>query len=417
MENQEMNPQEEYLQVQQKILNGDVETAQRMANGEFRELREASMSYQAPEGPVMALEESSMVTPESAPEQAVLSSDSVSEEPAEVVEENEDAPFDQEAHDRAIYDQELAAHNEKVRLAEERAAEVERQLEEERARIEKILKDQELERQKADQDIFDLDSDEVAPQVVETTQAPQTVTDTSGVDELRAELAQLRSQLDSKNYWDGVTKSYGDFWDSEEGKDFAPTQKREVALKDFETFYGDLAENLNDRDALRFMYDVRKNGFNDFYKQKLDEVGMTLPEEFDKLYDSMEVAHFAEGKKIDPRLGKLVDTGRGTFNNFNDAYFILNKDVIVADARKKSFDDIQKKLREKEESAIQVNPNKYAPLSMEMQKIASPEYRQGLIRKAWENGYDGASMSSIKDPAVREQMQELHATIKSLKQQ
>ena len=405
MENQEAyNPKEEYLNVQQEIHNGNVEMAHKWANGDYKELREQASSF--------------VETPVEVPTEEfvdIADNDTTTELPVDNKEE--DIPFDQEAHDRAVYDAEVASYEARIAETERLAQERHEAAEEAKKREEKLLKELEETRRANDPDEDDFFGvNEPVEPVVETThEAP--VSDDKGLQELKSELEQIKRQQAEKTEWEDTVKSYNSFWESDVGKQMTPKGNRETAMKDFNNFYAGLADGLNDRDALRLMYDIRKNGINDFYTAKLNEVGMTVPDNFETMYDSLEVQAFANGQVIDPKLGKFVDSGRGKFNSLEDAYFIKNKDSIVASARKESFDEIQGKLRQKQNAAVQVNPNKYAPISTEMQKTMNPQYRQNLIAKAHSLGYDGGSLNSIRDPQVKKEMQELHANIRAYRNQ
>jgi hypothetical protein len=409
MENQVYNPKEEYFNVQQQIISGDSDMAQRWANGEFKDLKEQASSFvETPE----VIHDSELVTPE------------MPETPLEpqgdtdvVTETNED--FDQEAHDRRVYDEEMARFQSQVDAAKAEALAQEAQAAEIKAQNDKLLKELEETRKANDHedDFFGGNNETATSPTVETATENTGSVDNQSIQEIKAELEQLKNQQQEKDSWDTTVKSYGDFWSSEIGGDFSPEGNKEKSMKDFNEFYADLAEGINDRDALRLMHDIRKNGMNDFYKGKLDDIGIKMPSEFDKMYDSLEVASFAAGKKIDPISGKFVDSGKGAFSSMEDAYFILNRQKIVADEKIKAATDIRNKLEQRNNAAIQVEPGKYAPISTEMQNVQNPAYRQGLIKMAVENGYDGTDMNKITDPAIKQQMQELHANIKRFRQQ
>jgi len=400
MENQDYNPIQEYKEVQLKIQGGDTELAQKWAQGEFRELREKANAFE--ETPV-EIHEEELVTPEVEPEHV----ESTNEE--EVPEEE----FDQEAHERKLYDEEMERFNSEVAAAKAEAEEQTAKAEEIRKKNLELLKELDETRKANDTDedsFFDIEPETVKQ--VDTYAEVEKVSDTSNNQEIKAELEQLKRQLSEKESWNNTVRDYGDFWSSKSGKELAPDGAGEASMTSFNDFYADLTSGSNSRDALRLMYDIRKNGINDHYKSKLDEIGVKVPSEFEKMYDSMEVAAFAAGKVIDPKRGELVPSGRGSDMSMEDAHYLLNRDAERIKAKKEAYDSMRNKLDQRNNAAIQVSPSNYAPVNTPKQDIRSASYREALIKSAVKEGYDGRDMNRIKDPSIRAQMQELHANIK-----
>lgn len=413
MENQEaLNPIEQYADVQRRISEGDVETAQQWAKGEFRELREQANSYVEPEE---GISEESFVIPTqelTAPQEELQT-----ETPAENIDESAE-DFDREAHERQLYDAEVANYQAEIDKARNTALEIEKEREAERLKNDKLLKELEDARKAfdAEEDFFAAEP-EPSIQAAEALPHVDTTVDNSELQEMKAELAQFKRQQQEKTEWDDTVKNYSSFWESSIGKDFAPEGKRETVMKDFNEFYSDIADNLSGKDAVRLLYDIRQNGMNDFYKEKIETTGARIPDEFNKMYDSMVIAQFAQGLQLDPKLGKFVDSGRGKGMSFEDAYFILNRDKVIAQRDKDAYIAVRNKLNEKNNAAIQVSPDQYSSIPTTSQRAMDPAYRKNLIAKAMTSGYKGGKLSDIKDPVIRQEMQEMHANIKQATRQ
>ncbi len=400
MENQEvLNPIEEYRNVQEEINNGNVEMAQKFAQGEFRELREQAQSFVPT--PIEVPDED-FVEPELPVE------DIPSEQP---VEGDKADDFDAEAHERAVYDAEVKKYEEQIEAAKQEALAKEQAAEEVRKQNELLLKELEEARKANDEDDFFSVNEpstavETAPEVVEANVG------NANYQELKAELDQIKNQQQEKDSWNETVNSYSSFWNSEVGREFAPTGNKEESMGEFNSFYSDLMSNSNDRDAMRLMHDIRKYGVTEQSKATLDAIGVAVPNDFEGVYDSYEIAMYAEGLKFDPRLGKLVDHGRGKFTHLEDAYYTKNRETIRAKDIQRGFDATRNKLQQHSNAAVQVSHEKISPASTDMQNYRNERYRNELISRAVSSGYKGVSLNDIQDPAIRKEMQDMHAAIK-----
>ena len=371
---------------------GDVAMTTRLLAGEFNNL---PMHYEEPiaqEAEIDATEaqeeqESEVVIPD------VLSAD-------------KEPDFDSVEHERKLYDEEMKRAQTRERELSEREAKALQIAESERKEKERILKELD-ETRKA----FDLDYDESDQGVTVSNQSnDHQQVETGGIN-LAEELEALKRQFNEEKIWANTVSSYTDFWGSTIGKELAPKGKPSEALQSFDNFYADLSNGFgNERDALRLMHDIRKNGVNDFYKQKLNDIGVEVPNDYEKLYDSFEVRAFSDGSVIDAKRGQLVPSGRGSFTSYEDAYFILHKDAIRQKERMSAMSEIKNKLREKDESAVTAEPSAYRSIPSANSMRGDRATMDSMIGQAVKLGFNG-DFESIKDPQFKQEFMKMYGSL------
>ncbi len=404
MENQELNPIEEYKQIHEAIKGGDTDIARRYGQGEFKDLRDRADAYVIPE------DESELITLE----------------PQEPVETETEEPFDQLAHDRAIYDAEQKEWNDRVAAIQTEAEANNAQAEEFKKQNEKLMRELDEVRKANDaaeeeDDFFSTISEEPLPEKPVQSYTEPVVDNRASESDLEATVNKLVAERESekrqqqdKEAWDSTVSSYSDFWNSDIGKELAPSGQIESNLEKFNGFAHDLSVGSDNNEAIRLMYDIRNNGMNEYYKEKLDKAGVQLPENFNSMYDSLEVKLYSQGKVIDPQRGEFVESGRGRQSSMEDAYYLMNRKKIEVQQKMDAHNEYRQKLQQRNNSAIQVSSEKYATVATTQQNFLSSNYRQNLIAQARQMGWDGSpsTVKAISDPAVRDSMQSLFASIK-----
>ena len=373
---------------------GDVATTTRLLAGEFNDL---PMNYEEPIAQVTEID----VT-EAQEEQE----DSVGI--PNVVSDDSEPDFDTIDHERKLYDEEMKRIEARERELSEREAKALSIAEAERKEKERLLKELD-ETRKA----FDLDyEDEIAGATVANQSNDHQPVETGGTN-LAEELEALKRQFNEEKIWANTVSSYTDFWGSSIGKELAPKGKPSEALQSFDNFYADLSQGFgNERDALRLMHDIRKNGLNEHYKQRLDAIGVEVPNDYEKLYDSVEVRAFSDGSVIDPKRGQLVPSGRGSFTSYEDAYFILHKDAIRQKERMSAMSEIKNKLREKDESAVVAEPSAYRSIPSANSMRGDKATMESMIGQAIKLGFNG-DFESIKDPQFKQEFMKMYGSLMS----
>jgi len=379
-------------EVKAMVEAGDVAMSSRLLAGEFNSL---PMHYEEP-----IAQEAEIDAYEAHEEQEDTTAI------AEVLSDENEPDFDTVAHERKLYDEEMSRIQERERLLAEREAKALSIAEAERKDKERVLKELE-ETRKA----FDLEYEEEQSGTVVTNQPnDQQEVDTAGRN-LAEELEALKRQINEEKFWANTVSSYTEFWSTDIGKELAPKGKPSDALVKFDNFYADLSTGFgNERDALRFMHDIRKNGVSDYYKQKLDTIGVEIPEDYEKLYDSFEVRSFSDGKVIDPKRGQLVPSGRGQFSSYEDAYFILHKNTIRQKDRMSAMQDIKAKMREKEDAAVTIEPTAYRQIPSNNSMRGDRATMESMIGQAVKLGFNG-DPESIRDPEFKRIFKEQYAHI------
>ncbi len=289
-----------------------------------------------------------------------------------------------------------------------------------------LLKQAEIARKEADErlakeeesrefDIFGEHTTEASDPVTVETDIPDEQPSAPQSDELAVKLEELRRRMDEEAYVKGRDRDLNRFWSSDEGKALRPTGKDAgEALQELDTFYDKLAGSLgSDSNAKRAMYDLRNPGTSEGYKTKLEQAEISVPEGFDKLYDTWAVMRYQEGYKLDPVTGKEVQV-RQPLESIDEAYFLMNKDELLFKERMKTFTEVSNKRNEHIMAATPI-PATHASAISTSGNIEDPAYRMQAFKMMKEEGITMDRLdraSSIADPAKREIAMEMASLLK-----
>jgi len=375
-------------EVRDLVEQGDTSITARLLAGEFNSLPQDIEEY---------IDETSVESDEGTLEEEAI---------AEVPSEDKQPDFDAVEHERRLYDEEM--ERARVERAEilERESKAMQIAEASRKETEKLYKELEETRRAFDVE-FDSDAEQSPVGLDQSNGDQEVVADGFNVAE---ELKALKRQINEEKVWNETVEQYSEFWNTDIGKQMSPSTKPREALKSFDAFYGDLANGFkNERDALRLMHDIRKNGMNEHYKERLDFLGVRVPEDFDKMYDSFEIRTFADGNVIDPKRGQLVPSGRGVFTSLEDAYLILNKNKVRMSDRESGYNDLRNKLKEKENAAVTVEPSSYRSIPSSKTLRGDKSTMETMIRQAVSHGYNG-DINSIKDQSFKQEFIKMYGS-------
>jgi hypothetical protein len=245
---------------------------------------------------------------------------------------------------------------------------------------------------------------EAATPVVE--EAPKTTDDIKErMLKLEQELAENKARDAEKNAVDAAVRGYTKFWNSPEGEKLKPKgMDAEATIRQLDTVYDSLIGKLgNEVEAKRALHDLRNPDTAEIYKDKL---GIELPDEYDKMYDSWAVSEYAKGYKLDPVTGRMIQTGT-RLETMEDAYYLMNKQKMLYDARLETYNEINNKLTEHREAARTPEPALMQPVSSSS-NISDDGYRMGVLNQLKKIGYNiGKPLTDIKDPELRGKAAEL----------
>lgn len=393
----------QYNAIRDGIKRGDAEITAKFTNGEYAEIfSKASMEMKGVPVEQESIDENSFE------ENSVEAVGETAEQNLAEDYKQEEQIVDPIEESRRLFDLEQKEAELRIKEVESRLTE---SLNQEKLEKERLRAELEEARKKIDEYSFDesmLFGDGEKP--VETGRDAENVVELpQEVKEKLSKIDELARQIEEEKTWRETVDNYSSFWNTPEGKNLKPNGKPSDVLKSFNEFYSELVEGFgNEKDAFRLMHDIRKHGA-DKYQDKLG--GVALPSEYEKVYDSFELEQFANGYSVDPILGKLVPHNRGTYANLEDAYYILNKDKIRVDDKKKAFAEVQEKLRRRDDSAVAIEPSNYSPINKESEKYQSREYRSHLFERAKRAGFDGKNLNSIKDVSTRDELAPLWAAM------
>lgn len=368
----------------------------------------AALGREMPVEPVVETptpDESEFVTiePEQAPEAVV-------EQPQEAPAEESDEFVNGLDEQRKIFDQLEAERIEKEKTLK---AELEAQKEAAAKEREALLKQVEEARMAATQakdeeekefSYFDDPEADSGKPVAEAT-APVVNQSPESTDDLLAEFKELKSEMAAQKAMDDSARQYTSFWNSPEGEALKPKgMDASTAIRTLDSVYDNLTRKFsNETEAMRALYDLRNPETAEIYKDKL---GVEVPKEFDKLYDSWAVSLYKNGKKLDPVTGRVVETASRQ-ETMEDAYYLMNKQKMMFDAKMEAFKEIQTKVDERNNSAQIPNPAQMQSFSTE-RAILDPGHTQGVLQALKKVGYKmGDSLNKIADPELRRQAAEI----------
>ena len=400
MENQTPN----LIEIQERIKSGDVEAAQAFINNP------ESFEIPTSEAPEPMVE-----TPEvSEVDMVTIEPQDVPTEPTEDVEQEEFInPLDEQ---RQIVDE-----LEREKLEKEKAlrAEIEAQKEEARQREEALHKQLEeariaAEKAKAAEEVEEFNFFEEADSgepVAEAT-APVSEVPNETDNELLTRLQKLEQEQkeqklrdEERLYKDQANRDYTSFWNSPEGEKLRPKgMDAETAIQKLDDVYYKLLDKFgSDVDAKRVLYDLRNPETAKIYEER---AGIDLPDEYEKLYDTWAVRLYMNGEKLDPVTGQIRKTNT-RLESMEDAYFLMNKQKMLFDAKMESFKQIQNKVAEHQEAARIPDPSSMQSFDSS-NRIMDSSYRNNLLTNLKKMGYKmGAPLSTIRDVEIRKQAEEL----------
>lgn len=260
-----------------------------------------------------------------------------------------------------------------------------------------------------DDDSFDLIGPNVASAVKTVSESEPTK---EGFAKEVEELKRWKEQVEEERAYESTVGKYKSFWDSELGKDLAPSGNPRDAIDGFVSFYDTVVKKMGSRGkANMLMQDVTVRGIN---KDKLEKLGVDVPKDFDKMFRSFEVELFAEGRAIDKFTGDIRRVHKNSFTSLDDAYAVMHKNKPAVLAKKQAIEDIQKKMSQRESSAVTVEADRYQPFPTSNRFHSNDYIRNLLVRSKASGLKSDMNPLSIKDPSIRNEFMEYNAYMKSI---
>ena len=401
MENQITNP----MEVLERVESGDPEAIKAFTSGQFEHL----------------YTQENTVIPEPIQEPQPMPTEEVAETPEEPVEEVSEEPtidMDEIQKQRDVYDEQQRQQKMlEAQMAEQLEA-FKKQSEQEKQELlkqqEKLAKELEEMRNnqiknESDEDIVFFD-EEPKVSAVETAEVPVEAPSAEN-EELKA-LLQWKAEQEAKEKEREVNNFYKDFWMSNQGGEFKPDGSLDKAIDDFKDFFSELIQiEGNENNARRFMLDLSNFGELESHKGKLEKAGISVPDNFNKVFDTYKLGLFSEGYEIDPVTGKKEKKSNSYYSSLEDAYVVMNKDKIAHDNKVEAIKEVQTKIAQKQNSAVQIEPERVASLSPNA-KFMDERYVQQVWANALKNGLRGMDVNTIRDQAARNEFAELMTFMK-----
>lgn len=313
-------------------------------------------------------------------------------------------------------------HDQMVEQEREFKAQLARQEEETKKREEELLKrlnDVESKYSTTIEDYEDIDYDLGLEDDIETLEAKVSneVSEGSSTNDIQKELNYLKQQIaeqKERQVFEDVISRYNRFWDSSQGKELRPEGNARDSINEFLNFQYNLSEKIGNEDqARRMMYDmVYYNG--SISKDQIDRYGLDVPKNLDKMFKSLEVELYSEGKVIDPVSGAIKQKNANRLDNLEEAYILMNKNN--PDAYKKAAQNVQRKMTQLSSRVPQTEPTDYRSFDT-YTKSYDMDYHKDITKRAMAAGLKNPLRpDQIKDPVLRQEYKEHRANLERLKQ-
>lgn len=132
--------------------------------------------------------------------------------------------------------------------------------------------------------------------------------------------------------------------------------------RQYQQFRNDMAVAIKAKSVFELEQAIADYFAGGDYKKIADEKGIKAPADYDKYQAIVELYDMKRGVKYDPVTGKenpiLNDEGqRVTYRSLEEAYYVMNREKELADMRRKSSQEIAKKISQINGGAVELPSN------------------------------------------------------------
>lgn len=132
--------------------------------------------------------------------------------------------------------------------------------------------------------------------------------------------------------------------------------------RQYQQFRNDMAVAIKAKSVFELEQAIADYFAGGDYKKIADEKGIKAPVDYDKYQTIVELYDMKRGVKYDPVTGKenpiLNDEGqRVTYRSLEEAYYVMNREKELADMRRKSSQEIAKKISQINGGAVELPSN------------------------------------------------------------
>ncbi len=132
--------------------------------------------------------------------------------------------------------------------------------------------------------------------------------------------------------------------------------------RQYQQFRNDMAVAIKAKSVFELEQAIADYFAGGDYKRIADEKGIKAPADYDKYQAIVELYDMKRGVKYDPVIGKenpiLNDEGqRVTYRSLEEAYYVMNREKELADMRRKSSQEIAKKISQINGGAVELPSN------------------------------------------------------------
>ena len=132
--------------------------------------------------------------------------------------------------------------------------------------------------------------------------------------------------------------------------------------RQYQQFRNDMAVAIKAKSVFELEQAIADYFAGGDYKKIADEKGIKAPADYDKYQAIVELYDMKRGIKYDPVTGKenpiLNDEGqRVTYRSLEEAYYVMNREKELADMRRKSSQEIAKKISQINGGAVELPSN------------------------------------------------------------
>lgn len=144
--------------------------------------------------------------------------------------------------------------------------------------------------------------------------------------------------------------------------EFKTTVDIEEVDRQYQQFRNDMAVAIKAKSVFELEQAIADYFAGGDYKKIADEKGIKAPVDYDKYQAIVELYDMKRGVKYDPVTGKenpiLNDEGqRVTYRSLEEAYYVMNREKELADMRRKSSQEIAKKISQINGGAVELPSN------------------------------------------------------------